>query len=372
MRIKKISYQDLSADFGMEGIEFLEEKELLVGKSGAGKTQILSAIHMAAQLALGRLYEVVNAFELTMEFSILDDGNREVHYVWNVNADFVPPFSEKTKDSNVMIKKESLCSDYETLFIKNEMMFQILDYKSAPMPKDNESLISQYRKERQIRDIFLEFATICLRDIESDMRKTRTEEQYSDICRNCSQEPNLLEYMGELLSPFEQYGILQRMDGSDYAAFSEDILECCQEIFPEIEEISYRKDSFQKYGIAIRTGGRWITQQSISSGMLKAIWIVIRLKLLPKNSIFLLDELENGLGINCIENVCDLILNEREDVQVIATSHHPYIINNIPMENWMIVRRDDGRITSHRATEFSLGRSRHDAYLQLVNKLQSM
>ncbi|MGB3265930.1 MAG: ATP-binding protein, partial [Microcoleus sp.] len=78
------------------------------------------------------------------------------------------------------------------------------------------------------------------------------------------------------------------------------------------------------------------------------------------------DEFENSLGINCIDVVTDLIVENR-NIQFILTSHHPYIINNIGMEHWKIVTRQGGVVTVKDAKDLNLGKSRHQAFTQLIN-----
>lgn len=82
----------------------------------------------------------------------------------------------------------------------------------------------------------------------------------------------------------------------------------------------------------------WIHQGQISSGMLKTLLHISELYLSTQDTVILIDEFENSLGINCIDVVTELLLENR-NMQFIITSHHPYIINNIPMEYWKIVTR---------------------------------
>ena len=51
--------------------------------------------------------------------------------------------------------------------------------------------------------------------------------------------------------------------------------------------------------------------------------------LLLYKSLVLIDEFENGLGVNCIDVLAELLLGERRDLQFVITSHHPKIINQI-------------------------------------------
>lgn len=82
----------------------------------------------------------------------------------------------------------------------------------------------------------------------------------------------------------------------------------------------------------------------------------------------MIDEFENSLGINCIDILTDDLIHENKTLQFIATSHHPYIINNIPYEYWKIVTRQGGHIRTCNASDYHLGKSKQDAFIQL-NKI---
>jgi AAA15 family ATPase/GTPase len=100
--------------------------------------------------------------------------------------------------------------------------------------------------------------------------------------------------------------------------------------------------------------------------MLKTLIHISELYLSPEGTVILIDEFENSLGINCIDVVTDLI-RENRNIQFILTSHHPYIINNIGMEHWKIVTRKGGVVTVKDAKDLNLGKSRHQAFTQLIN-----
>ncbi len=85
-------------------------------------------------------------------------------------------------------------------------------------------------------------------------------------------------------------------------------------------------------------------------------------------SLVLIDEFENGLGVNCIDILCELMLSERNDLQLIITSHHPKIINAIDKEKWKIIERDGSVIRNRISQELGIGNSQHDAYFNLINR----
>ena len=54
------------------------------------------------------------------------------------------------------------------------------------------------------------------------------------------------------------------------------------------------------------------------------------------------------------------------DYQFIVTSHHPYIINKIPVEKWKIVNREKNVIKSYKAKDY-IDSSNHDSFIKLIN-----
>jgi hypothetical protein len=113
----------------------------------------------------------------------------------------------------------------------------------------------------------------------------------------------------------------------------------------------------------------WIPCNDISSGMQKLFLLILDTYLLQDSGILLIDEYENSLGINAINFLPDLINNISHNCQFIITSHHPYIINTIPVELWKIFHRDgvnvhiiDGSILKEKYSK-----SRQEYFVQLIN-----
>ena len=111
---------------------------------------------------------------------------------------------------------------------------------------------------------------------------------------------------------------------------------------------------------------KWILQNKISSGMFKTLMQISQLFLCAENTVILIDEFENSLGINCIDTLTETLLYDNRDLQFILTSHHPYIINAIGMKYWKVVSRNGGVISTKNAEEYKLGKSRHEAFKQLI------
>jgi predicted ATPase len=103
--------------------------------------------------------------------------------------------------------------------------------------------------------------------------------------------------------------------------------------------------------------------------MQKLFLLILDTYLLQDGGLLLIDEYENSLGINAINFLPDLINTISQKCQFIITSHHPYIINSIPMESWKIFHREamtihitDGKILKERYSN-----SRQETFTQLIN-----
>lgn len=142
-----------------------------------------------------------------------------------------------------------------------------------------------------------------------------------------------------------------------------------KDIFPQVEDIRFQLlKSKEIYELQIKERGTdWIRLQEISSGMFKTLMHLVEIKLMADGSVILVDEFENSLGVNCIDAVADSLLNPDRKLQYIITSHHPYIINNINMKYWKIVMRKGSKVFTKNADELKLGKSKHDAFKQLLN-----
>jgi predicted ATPase len=112
----------------------------------------------------------------------------------------------------------------------------------------------------------------------------------------------------------------------------------------------------------------WINEWKLSSGMTRTLLHISELYLRADGDVILIDEFENSLGVNCIEELTsDLSGGYGRNLQFIITSHHPYIINNIDYNHWKIVTRQAGVVTAYDARDFNLGKSKHQAFIQLIN-----
>jgi predicted ATPase len=106
--------------------------------------------------------------------------------------------------------------------------------------------------------------------------------------------------------------------------------------------------------------------------MYRTLTYLIEILAAPEESVVVIDEFENSLGINCMPELTDFILDKSPSLQFILISHHPYIINNIPWKTWQVVSRYNNKIRVRKATNIHEldTASSLDKFTQLVNLLE--
>jgi predicted ATPase len=112
----------------------------------------------------------------------------------------------------------------------------------------------------------------------------------------------------------------------------------------------------------------WIPFDEISSGMLRTLTLVAQMFLSPTESVIVIDEFENSLGVNCINILTNEIIQNKNKAQFILTSHHPYIINTVSIDSWKLVTRQNSTVRAIDVKNLpSWPKSNHEAFIKLVN-----
>jgi hypothetical protein len=149
--------------------------------------------------------------------------------------------------------------------------------------------------------------------------------------------------------------------------------------FPFVSEVQFgmgeRADTFSPSIIPIFA----LTEEGIeqpvplpefSSGMAKVLLILTDIFTLPSTgAVYMIDEYENSLGIGAISFFPSVLLETDTPSQFIITSHHPYIIGNVPVKDWHVLHRKGRQILvkSGKELEDRFGRSKQRAFIQLIN-----
>lgn len=364
MKLDWIEFENLRTGLRIEKVFFNEDITLLVGLSGVGKTQILNAIEYSLKLAINKNLHL-EPYYVSLGFNI-DDKN----YVWSyrieqdINEDFI-----ESKEIKYAFVYEEL-SEGGTNIIKRELdNVEVIGYDKIPTPKKDESLLVQYSEDKFIRPIIVELSKLYPIEMDMDVRGAIDRESFNMFkakIKDNIQKNNTsgFERFSHLPVPLKLY-ITKEYYPDMYAQ----IFSAVKELFMEINSIDIVEDIARDISmVAIDVYGKKLMQHEISNGMLKTIYYIVELITMSKNSLVLIDEFENGLGVNCIDILAEIILSERKDLQFIITSHHPKIINQISNKKWKIIERDINLVKNISAEEYGITHSQHDAYFNLINR----
>ncbi|WP_338815449.1 ATP-binding protein (plasmid) [Bernardetia sp. Wsw4-3y2] len=372
MKIIRFSFEDKELEWKLEEIKF-NKLNLLVGASGVGKTQILKALLILKEIVEG---ESPNGVKWFIEFETLGNQN----CIWEgefENKKGFPLIEGILKDSKINRPKitfEKLDINGKEIVNRNNETIVFNGQQTLKLLKE-ESILHLLKEEDLIKPVYESLRKINFSD-------------YSDSVN----APKLVSInnIASIEKPFEEFDNIEKIQNSEigiilklfYSSKIENdntfsrIKQRFNDIFPQIEDIkvatlnskdvpSYLKD-FLFIQIKQENVTKWIDQLRISSGMFRTLLQLSELYLCKEGTVFLIDEFENSLGINCINEITTDILTSRRQLQFILTSHHPYIINNIEFKNWKLVTRNGGIIKAHDMSEFNFGNSKHEAFMQLL------
>lgn len=364
MKIEWIEFENLKTGLRIEKIKFNSDITLLVGLSGVGKTQILNIVEYSLKLAVGE-DAALRPYRVGIGIRV---GNDRYEWRYEIN--------QINKDELVVNEDGTYGFLYEKLLCNGQLVFErtsdkvnVIGYDKVPQPKKNESLILQYSEEDNFETLILGIRKLYSIEIELAVRGGIRKEIFNRVKAKAentiSSEENVeFEIFSHLPVALKLY-IAKKY----FPELYKEILDLVQELFVEIEDIDVEEDNVREmYLVSIQVYGKKLLQQDISNGMLKTIYYIVELFTMSKDSLVLIDEFENGLGVNCIDLLSELMLSERKDLQFIITSHHPKIINAIDKDKWKIINREGRIVKNSDSLEYGIGNSQHDAYFNLVNR----
>lgn len=372
MKISRFQFEDKSLEWRLEEL-LLNKLTLLVGASGVGKTQILRALMTLKQITKG---SSINGVAWLIEFITLDK------YVYKWEGEFenkgVSIFIENEEDEED--KKDKAKIIFERLYLDNNLIVertseQIL-FKGQPTIKlsQQESILSLLKEEDLVKPAHDELKKLHFTDHSNSAVDRGFHFSFLNAS-NLAKKYKTLQKIQEsdLETPLKLF-FLSKADKKTFNLIKQRFID----IFPQIEDIKIAPletkdkgmpDFLKDYPfiqIKEKNVKHWINQSRISSGMFRTLLQLSELYLCAEGTIFLIDEFENSLGINCINEITNDILSSRRQLQFILTSHHPYIIDAINFDNWKLVTRNAGIIKTHDISKFNIGKSKHSAFMQLL------
>jgi predicted ATPase len=379
MYIKSLFYKDQSTDWELELIEF-KQLTLLVGVSGVGKTQILKALLNLKEISHGKS---LNGLKWEFEFTTSSGDDCKWRGAFE-NQGFVSEFYSEfllkmILDSGNEKYKPSI--DYEQLFINHKLVVdrdrEGIKFENSKTVKlsQKESAISLLKEEEQIKKIYDDFTKIIF----DDNRNNSSSFGKFDFDDEIELKLNKYKSLSDIRSSEENIKIKLCLLYKNQNELFKEITANFTDIFPYIQDIKIEplKSINNAFGTFIqrypfiqfkeKNVSHWIEESKMSSGILRTLMHIAELYLCADHTVILIDEFENSLGINCINQVTQSILESGRNLQFIITSHHPYIINDMNFSHWKIVTRKGSIVTAIDAEKFGIGKSKHQAFTQLAN-----
>ena len=364
VRVKWIEFENTETGLKVERVDFFEDITLLVGLSGVGKTQILNAVEYSLNLAV-RKDIIMRPYCVNMGIEI--DGDV---YEWSYEIGGVE------KEELLFENQEEYCIQYEKLIKNKDVIFErrdedisVIGYDRVPQPKKDESLLSQYSEDEEFEKLISGIRKLYSVEMELAVRGGIKSDNFSKlkarVVETIKKGDNVpFKTFSHLPAAIKIY-IVKRYYKDIYIM----IFDAVKELFMEIEDIDVVEDEDREmYLVAIQVYGKKLLQHDISNGMLKTIYYIVELFTMSDDSLVLIDEFENGLGVNCIDLLSEILLYERKDLQFIITSHHPKIINGIEQNRWKIIDRDGSIVKNSNSEKYGIGNSQHEAYFNLINR----
>ncbi|MBS3026549.1 MAG: ATP-binding protein [Dolichospermum sp. DET50] len=388
MKIQSFKFSNNKQNWHIEEVKF-ENLNLLVGGSGVGKTRILKALDLICDVAKGRNRNL-DDLEWSINFSHLGQN-----YRWELKSsslkdeEIILNVNESEQTEIVYEKLVRYDDDYELEIVLRNDSDSKFNNKDLPKFKRTESAITLLSEEDLIIPVVEAFGRLIFNfetaqsqkyifTVDADHRLTtvfnKLEELYNKNILKRFNKKLFVQYYTGTPSVIKAF-YLQKF----FPEIFNEIKELYIDVFPEVKDVRVSRernpdvDFLLVFEIQENGLENWIPQQQISSGMFRTLIFLVEVTAAPEESVILIDEFENSLGINCMSELTDFILDKSPDVQFILTSHHPYIINNIPWETWQIVSKYGNKVRVRKSLnipELNTASSL-DKFTQLVNLLDS-
>jgi len=341
---------------------------LFVGISGSGKSRFLNLLFNMARSVSKSLPFSHGKWEI--EF-LIDD----VQYRWELNVN-----NKEEPQPFIEHEKLTLTSNEDVVILidRNRESFLFKGTKLPKLPR-NKPGIALLNEEESILPIYNHFTHIQRRLFyESGLRDAMSYEAVPlHIIENIRKEKNIELIWKQELTVNTKMFLMKELYPELYDIAINNFIN----IFPFIKQCDVKATRARGVPIApdslmvtfcIKEKGiqNWLNLADLSSGMQKVLLIITDILLLPRNSTYIIDEYENSLGINAIDFLPDfLITYARKESQFFITTHHPYLINSMPIEYWRIFHREGSSVVVKNGSELKerYGKSKQKAFVQLIN-----
>jgi predicted ATPase len=339
---------------------------LIVGLTGSGKSRFINTIYnLAKYVTLDEFKKGYWAIELIIG---------EVKYRWEVRTVEIDGQQLVVYEKLTSIDKEEAAAD---LIVREDEKFE---YKGTNLPKLSRNSTGVYllREEDEIQRIYQGFQKILKREFYGDeLRQNCNYGSIPDsILKKMEKKRNLDVIFQSKLDLNAKLFLLERHFNDIYLQ----IVDRFKSVFPSIETCSVSElssvikhvssaRSTPVFTIKEKRVDKVLGLQDLSSGMQKVLLLITDIYTVPDGGIYLIDEYENSLGVNAINFFPSFMQETSQANQFIITSHHPYLINNIPVKEWYVFHREgsDVKVKYGAELEERFGKSKQQAFVKLIN-----
>ncbi|HWN67246.1 MAG TPA: AAA family ATPase [Haliangium sp.] len=395
MTVTALEYEDRQRRWKLKRTE-LGPFNLLVGVSGAGKTSVLNALLEVSVMGMPSPGARHPGGE--RQWCIEIQADSEHTYRWEatvaVQAGTTAPRHDTLYEDFPwpvrFVQERITLGDGRSLVVRSPEEFRFQDNK-LPKITTTESAISLLQEEPLVAPLYRALERIIDSPTDPDPTLDTVEQQeLASVFLWTTDSPAFKggeADVAEKLRAFSDIPVLLKAYlARQYApGLFAHICDQYLQIFDNVAELTVDRaskldardgqhaDGWPEDAITVaikeRDTDAWITGEYISSGMLRTFFHIAELEFAPRGTTIVIDEYENSMGVNCLPAITDLFLRRQHELQFVLTSHHPYVIQNIPIDWWRVVTRRGGVVSVRPASEIPElnTRSRHDAFTLLVN-----
>ncbi len=369
MRVITYAFKDGPDDQWIFSPVNLKNLNLLVGPTGSGKSRFMNSLFNVAQF----IHEGIPFRNGTWDITFQALGST---YRWK--------YQGSGRDETAHVVAESLCrltpeGEEVALIDRNEQWFRFNGQELPKLSKTSPAIFL-LREEELIAPIHASFASF--------LRRTFDGPELKEACKMANVLPEIVSQLKskskttETLNRFLLHvplGVRLSLLKENNKSKFDDLVEQYKAVFPSVNALDFKDGSGLpgaptngKVPILIiseKGVSHPVVLHELSSGMQKVLLILTDVMTIPEGTVYAIDEYENSLGINAVNFLPAFLSEFGEGSQFLITSHHPYLINSMPMANWSVFKRRGSAVKIESGEELALkyGPSKQDAFIQLVN-----
>jgi len=390
MSIRSVEYSNNKSGWVIPKIH-LQRVNLFVGASAAGKTTLLNIIFGIARTAAAGIQSVpglqqinmLNVQPLAGEWVIEIELNGVIfswEYAAEVDASGVYLI---TRDQ--LIKKMDNRDD-ETIYERGPGGVKLRGQKLPDVFANQPGLIL-FKNDSEIK-LISDFFGGFLRRSFSGGELERAAGFTTDISFSANNKMSKISSFNDIASSPTLNKRLYLVY-KDYPNKFKNIVSHFIDIFPTVESLKITDAGMEPHQAKknkmnanisapiVVVKERGIAQRmflnQLSSGMLKILFMLTDIFTMNDGGVYFIDEYENSLGVNVIGFLPEIMYDAGLDKQFILTSHNPYVINKISINDWFLIKRKDSTIsiTDGSVLKSRYSQSKQDYFIQLINDIES-